>query len=161
MSKYPVIIGRFEYIDVIDALTAIPAKMDTGANRSSIHATNIKEVTQNGKKLLKFSLLGHPAHPESYNLSTNEYTQIEVKSSNGHVTKRYEVKLKIKLGYKIFIASFTLADRSGNVFPVLVGREALRKRFIIDPDRAGVKRSEIKFALDKASNKEEIEGVNV
>lgn len=161
MSKYPVIIGRFEYIDVVGVLDSIPSKMDTGANRSSIHATHIREVKQNGTKLLIFKLLGHPAHTESYELTSDEFTQIEVKSSNGHITKRYEVKLKIKLGYKIFNASFTLADRSGNVFPVLVGREALRKRFIVDPDRTGVKRSEIKLALDKASCKEEIEGVNV
>lgn len=161
MSKYPVIIGRFEYIDVIGVLDQIPSKMDTGANRSSIHATHVKEVKQGGKTVLAFKLLGHPAHTESYELVADEYTQLEVKSSNGHITKRYEVKLKIKLGYKIFTASFTLADRSGNVFPVLIGREALRKRFIIDPDQAGVKRSEIKLALDKASNKEEIEGVNI
>jgi hypothetical protein len=161
MSSYPVIIGRFEYIDLVDVFDVIPAKIDTGANRSSIHATNFRVVEQDGKDILEFTLLGHPAYDKSHKLTTDIFSTVEVKSSNGHISKRYKVDLKVKLGYKIFNTSFTLADRSSNVFPVLVGREALRKRFIVDPDRTGVKRSEIKLALDKSPCKEEIEGVNV
>lgn len=160
MSKYQTIIGRFEYLDVVDALHAIPAKIDTGAHRSSIHAKQIKEYTKDGKHMLKFTLLGHPAHTESYVITTSDFSQMVVKSSNGHEAMRYEVKLQIRLGYKNFSASFTLADRSQNVFPVLIGREALRKRFIVDPDRAGVTRSELKIALVKSHSQEELEGVN-
>ena len=160
MSKYQTIIGRFEYVDVVDQLHAIPAKIDTGAHRSSIHASDITEYTDKGKRLLRFSLLGHPTHPESVVISTADFSQMKVKSSNGHESVRYEVKLQIRLGYKKFNASFTLADRSQNVFPVLIGREAMRKRFIVDPDRAGVLRSELKTALVKSHSQEEIEGVN-
>ena len=161
MSNYPVVVGRFEYIDIVDILGAIPSKVDTGAKRSSIHATHIRVVEKNKKSVLKFILLGHPAYDKSYELTTDSFTMIKVKSSNGHISNRYKVNLKIKIGYKIFNASFTLADRSGNVFPVLVGREALRRRFIVDPDRTGVKRSEIKLVLDKVPCNEIVEGGDV
>ncbi len=161
MSKYQVIIGRFEYVDITDGLCAIPAKIDTGANRSSIHASKIHVVTTAGKEVLHFTLLNHPTHPEGVSMSTDKFSQMQVKSSNGHISTRYEIKLKIKLGYKVFVASFTLADRSNNVFPILIGREALRTRFLVDPERAGVKRSELKSALAKTTIVEDIEGVNV
>ena len=54
MSNYPVVVGRFEYIDIVDILGAIPSKVDTGAKRSSIHATHIRVVEQDGKSVLKF-----------------------------------------------------------------------------------------------------------
>lgn len=160
MSKYPVIIGRFEYVDTTGELVRIPAKIDTGAKRSAIHASNIKMVKQGSKEVLHFTLLGHPAYPHTLKLSTSDFQVVDVLSSSGHKTRRYVVKLPIKLGYKNFKTSFTLSDRSLHVFPVLLGREALRKRYIVDVDRAGVVREELKKALDKSINSEEIEGVN-
>lgn len=161
MSSYQVVVGRFEYLDVVDVLQSVPAKVDTGAFRSSIHASNIKEISKNGVNVLRFKLLGHPAYPDKSIIEVSDYSIHEVISSNGHISKRFGVKLKVKLGFKVFYTTFTLADRSKNVFPVLIGREALRKRFVVDPEKAGVKRSEIKIALNKLKSNEELEGVNV
>jgi len=147
MSKYQTIIGRFEYVDINKVPRPIPAKIDTGAFRSSIHVSDIEEVTVKGKRALKFTVLGHPGHLDSAKVTTRKFNQVQVKSSNGHESTRYEVKLRIRLGYKNFITSFTLADRSSNAFPILIGRDALRNRFLVDVTKVGVKRAELIAAL--------------
>lgn len=161
MSKYPVIIGRFEHIDLVGRLDAIPAKIDTGAFRSSIHATDIKMVEKNGKKILRFTLLGHPAHQKHRTIEVRAFKTRYVKSSNGHTSNRYEVNLKVRLGYKVFTTPFTLTDRASNIFPILIGRKALNKRFLVDPERTGVNRMELRLAVASVPfDEEDLEGVN-
>ncbi len=146
MKKYPVVIGRFEHLDVVGKLEGVPAKIDTGAYRSAIHARDIEIYTKKNKDYLKFTIGAHPSFNRKRTIQTSSFTEIEVTSSTGHKVKRYEVSLKIRLGYKIFQTSFTLADRSQNVFPVLVGRKAIRNRFLVDVTRSGVNRKELKAA---------------
>ena len=147
MAKYPIIIGRAEPIDLVGVALGVPAKIDSGAFRSSIHATDIKVRKKDGVETLSFSLLGHPCAPVKRPYTTTEFTRIPVKSSNGLAEERYETTLKIKIGPRVFLTSFTLADRSNNVYPVLVGRKALKGRFVIDVTRAGVSRMELKNNL--------------
>lgn len=139
MAKYQVIIGRAEEIDIVGVALGVPAKIDTGAYSSSIHATKIKVVTIDGKKVLKYSIFGHKNAPITRDLTADTFGTVEVRSSNGHAQDRYWVKLKVKIANKVFFAVFTLTERSENVFPVLIGRSALSKRFIVDSSRSGVK----------------------
>lgn len=145
MKKYPVVIGRFEHVDIVDKLDGVPAKVDTGAYRSAIHVSDTQLIEKNGYQYLKFTIGDHPSFSRRKTLQTRSFREIEVVSSSGHKTKRYEVNLKIRLGYKIFQTSFTLADRSHHIFPVLIGRKAIRNRFLVDVTRSGVSREELKF----------------
>ena len=149
MKKYPVVIGRFEHVDIVDKLDGVPAKIDTGAYRSAIHACDIQLIDKKGKKFLKFTIGNHPSFGRKRTIQTSSFTEIEVMSSSGHKTKRYEVTLKIRLGYKIFQTSFTLADRTHHVFPVLIGRKAIRSRFLVDVTRSGVNRNELRAAASE------------
>lgn len=155
MSKYQVIIGRFEHIDLVNKLDTIPAKIDTGAYRSSIHVDSAELVEKAGKEYLRFTLLGHPVFTKKRTIETKSFQKRIVKSSSGHVQTRYEVKLKVRLGYKVFTTPFTLADRSNNVFPILIGRKALNERFLVDSSRAGLSRMELKLAAAKVELDEE------
>lgn len=160
MSMYPVVIGRFEYIDLVGECSKIPAKIDTGAQSSSIHAKKVTIKEVNGVEELHFTVLGHSGHADKVNLTTKTFSKIGVRSSNGHVSMRYKVNLRIKLGHKIFTTTFTLADRSAQVFPVLIGRDALRGRFLVNVASAGVSEKDLQKALDGASLKEDIEGMS-
>lgn len=160
MKNHSAIIGRFEHIDLVGRLEAIPAKIDTGAYRSSIHASKIRITTKKGKQILQFNILGHPAYSKSVPAETSVFRLRDVRSSNGQVATRYEVSLKLQLGGKTFITPFTLTDRASNVFPILIGRKALNKRFIIDSDQTGINRNELRKAAKIATNKEDLEGVN-
>jgi hypothetical protein len=160
MSKYAVIVGRFEHVDILGHAKGVPAKIDTGAYRSAIHASDIEVVKKNGGKTLKFKILGHPAYKDFVWIETDAFNLRTIRNSTGHQTTRYEVTLKIRLGYKIFLAPFTLIDRSDNIFPVLIGRTALNKRFLVDTDKTGLSRTELKKAADQVpEDKEYVEGV--
>lgn len=163
MKKYPVVIGRFEHLDVVGRLDNIPAKIDTGAYRSAIHVSQMERITKNDKEYLRFTILGHPSFSRKRTLQTSSFKRVTVTSSSGHRVERYEVQLKIRLGYKVFRTSFTLADRIHNVFPILIGRKAIRNRFLVDAARSGVSRKELKNAaneLIKRGDEEYIEELN-
>lgn len=159
MSRYQIIIGRAERVDFVGTALDVPAKIDTGAYRSSVHATKIKEFKKDSELFLKFSLFGHPCSPVSRNIETNRFTKVEVTSSNGHAAMRYEVTLKIKIGSKIFNTSFTLADRGNNVYPVLIGRKALKNRFVVDVTKSSVRRMDLRknFGILAPEEEEDLE----
>lgn len=160
MPKYQIIIGRAEKVDFSGITLGVPSKIDTGAFRSSVHASDIKEITnKNGVKVLRFNLFGHRCSPVKRPMEVERYNKLVVKSSNGETEARYEVTLKIKIGPKVFNTSFTLADRSNNIFPVLIGRKALTDRFMVDTARAGVKRQSLikEFDLTGPMSEEDLE----
>lgn len=145
MTKDPRdVIGRsaeIKFVDFSDVL--VPAKIDTGAYHSAIHATNIY-VDEN--QVLHFRILGnHPVCQEAaFDASTSDYSTVNIANSFGDRETRYEVNLRVKIGEQDFITSFTLADRSRKIYPILLGRIALKKRFLVDIDQSGVDRIELK-----------------
>jgi len=62
----------------------------------------------------------------------DEYEVRVVASSNGHSERRYAVKLLITVAGRKIRAHFTLTDRSTQVYPVLLGRNVLRGKFVVD-----------------------------
>lgn len=165
MVKYKTIIGRAESVDFpIQLLVEVPSKIDTGAYLSAIHATDIREVTRKGKKVLKFTLLGnHASYPYSRELEVSNYQLKTVENSFGVKQERYTVKFKVKLAGKIFVSEFSLADRSKKIFPILLGRTFLNKRFMVDTDIAHIDRKILKDKLkdwlakdDKSDDEEDL-----
>lgn len=131
------IIGSTALIKVA-GVENVPAKIDTGADSSSIWASNII-VTPDQQ--LEFSLFG----PESSlytgeRLRTPDYNVQKVRNSTGDVTVRYRVQLPMEAVGKKIKANFTLYDRSKNNFPVLIGRKTLKDRFLVDVARVDAKR---------------------
>lgn len=129
LAKLPVL-GRVEIVDFPDAeVFNMPAKIDTGAYRSSIWATKIRE--EGG--VLYFTLLG-PSSPyySGKEQSTRRYKQVEVENSFGHKQTRYSIFLKIKIADKTIKSNFTLANRSTKTYSALVGRKLLKSRFVVD-----------------------------
>jgi hypothetical protein len=141
---HKVIIGRSESLTFVDfGLNDVPAKTDTGAFRSAVHASEIF-VDKDGR--LHFNLLG--GHPVCGSLArevtTDKFKEVWVANSFGHREKRFEVRLKIKLGPKVFAASVTLADRSKKIYPFLLGRKLLNHRFLVDSEKSSLNRAELK-----------------
>lgn len=163
MTKYQTIIGRFEHVSFPSALEDIPAKIDTGAYRSSVHVESIEELKlKNGQIKLKFKLLGHPSFPKSKTISVRAFQKRRITSSSGHSQNRYEVKFKISVAGKTFVTPFTLTDRSKTIFPVLIGRKALNGRFLVDPARSSISRMELKLKIAGLEiDGEDLEGINI
>lgn len=164
MSKrrdfHKVVIGRAEVLSFPSAeVFDVPAKTDTGAYRNAIHATHVR-VDEQG--VLHCVLLGdHPVCEKlAHEYQTDDFKQVVVANSFGHREDRYEIKLRVKLGPKVFTTSFTLADRSKKIYPILMGRKLLNGRFLVDTDETSLDRVELKqkynieFPLDEEEGRE-------
>ena len=132
-----VTLGSTEYIDIA-GIKNIPAKVDTGADSSAIWASDIN-MQENG--VLVFTLFDKDSPyftGEKY--ETNEYRAKSIRSSHGDKQVRYRVSLPVTIGRKTFQTTFTLADRSKNNFPVLIGRHTLKGNFLVDVSRENIER---------------------
>jgi hypothetical protein len=125
-------IGRAERIDIIGhEATSIPAKVDTGADISSIWATEIVE-TQSGLEFVLFAKGSEFYSGERIVLPAGDYRLTRVANSFGHKEMRYVVKLSTCILDRRIVVSFTLADRSNKIYPILLGRKMLHKKFLVD-----------------------------
>lgn len=141
-------IGRTEPIELTDLFDGkVLARIDTGATTSSLWASDIKE-TEDGLEFCMFD----PSSPDytGERITVKDYGLRAVSSSMGHVQTRYQIRTRLKIKGKRKWARFTLADRSTQVYPVLIGRNVLRNSFVVDvmdgrPDRKAerMKRSEL------------------
>ena len=129
------VIGSTEYVEVA-GIKNIPAKIDTGADSSSIWASDI-DMQKDGT--LIFCLFGSksPLYTGE-RLTSTDYIVKTVRSSHGDEQIRYRVKLPVTIGDKTFETTFTLANRSRNNFPILIGRRTLDGRFLVDVSRRAV-----------------------
>ena len=133
-SKLP-IIGSTEYVEVA-GIKNIPAKIDTGADTSSIWASDI-DMDKDGT--LVFSLFNKESpFFTGERLKSTDYKAKIVRSSHGDTQVRYRVKLILKIGGESFETTFTLANRSRNNFPILIGRHSLEGRFLVDVSKSKI-----------------------
>jgi len=128
------IVGRNESVDFARYAKNIPAKVDTGADSSSIWVSNIR-VDRNG--VLRFSLFGEGSQfYTGKTIKREQYRVAVVKSGHGHEQLRYRAQLSVRIANKKIRAMFNLADRSQHAFPVLIGRRTLSGKFIVDVTQA-------------------------
>ncbi|WP_271079302.1 ATP-dependent zinc protease family protein [Aurantiacibacter sp. MUD61] len=110
-------------------LSGIPAKIDTGARTSSLHAEVIEDFERDGERYVRFCVdWGGERH-------TCEAIHVDIRgitSSNGETQRRYVIKTPLTIGSVTFRAEISLADRSDMKFPMLIGRSSLRRRFVVD-----------------------------
>mgnify|MGYP001554301429 CR=1 FL=1 len=130
MIKERKLIGSAEHVDFPELkLSNIPARIDTGAQTSAIWASNIQEKAG----AIEFNLFDRES--EFYTgdvISTQHYEIRTIASSNGASEQRYAVKFLVVLEGRRIRASFSLANRATQVYPVLVGRNVLRGKFVVD-----------------------------
>ena len=116
------------------SIPAIKARIDSGARTSSIHAFNIQPFKKNGEAWISFEV-----HPLQQNRSTIIRTEAEVydrrvvKSSSGDAEKRYVIKTSINMGDESWEIEVTLSNRDSMGYRMLLGREAMNNRILVDP----------------------------
>ena len=123
------VIGTNTLVDILD-FHDIPAKIDTGADSSSIWASEI-EMQKNGILRFKFFAPSSPFYRDEFHEAT-DYSVSVVRSSNGAEQIRYRVKIPTRIGEQTIKVYYTLADRTANNFPILIGRRTLKNKFLVD-----------------------------
>ena len=129
------IIGWREWCAMPDLnLAGVLAKVDTGAKTSSLHAFKIKQLKRDGEIWLSFTV--HPLQRHRLPAIACQARLVDertVTSSNGKSQVRPVVCTTLVLGLQTFEAELTLTNRDEMGFRMLLGRESLKKRFIVDP----------------------------
>jgi hypothetical protein len=132
------VIGWREWI-ALPALgiAAIKPKIDTGARSSSLHAFNIETFTRGGVTWVRFDV--HPIQRDDRTIVQAEARVLEfrqIRSSSGHQSLRPVIRTEIGLAGRRWEVELTLASRDEMGFRMLLGREAVRGRFVVDPGRS-------------------------
>ncbi len=127
-------------------LKNLKAKIDTGAKTSALHADNIEIITVNGKKYVKFLFTAENGDQQV--IKSPFIEERAVKSSNGDKTIRPVVMTDIKMGKERFKIEVTLINRGMMGFKMLIGREALVGRFLINPAKHNLLKTKIKTKKD-------------
>ena len=115
----------------------VKAKVDTGARTSAIHAFDIEPFDKDGERWVRFNL--HPVQRRKTPEIQCECRLLEerqVTSSNGQRQLRPVVRVPVLVASRRFDIDLTLTNRDEMGFRMLLGREALKRRFLIDPGRS-------------------------
>ncbi len=134
-EKNKIIVGREEWCSFPGlGVPAIKARVDSGAKTSSMHAFNIQKFRRDGESWVSFEV--HPLQNDRRTVIRCERPVIDkriVKSSSGISETRYVVSATIKAGIETWDIELTLANRDSMGFRMLLGREAMSGRMIVDP----------------------------
>jgi ribosomal protein S6--L-glutamate ligase len=113
---------------------AVKARVDSGAKISSIHAFNVSEFRREGRLWVSFEV-----HPLQNNRTTIIRCELPVhdkrriKSSSGESEQRYVVLAPMQLGDQQWDIELSLSNRDSMEFRMLLGREAMEGRLLVDP----------------------------
>lgn len=143
-------VGWREWIALPDlGITAVKAKVDTGARSSALHTRYIEPYEEDGIAMVHFALCPHAGWPD-HNVECHAeiFDQREVKDSSGNPEMRFFIRTPVMVGDHVWKVELSLTDRSSMRFRMLLGREAVRRRAVVDPGRSYLTRKPPKRHLD-------------
>ena len=136
MLQEKVILGSEEWCSFPEmGIPAIKARVDSGAKTSALHAVNIAPFLKDEQNWVKFDI-----NPIQNNQKTVIHCQAPlidkriVKSSSGFREQRYVIQTNITVGLATWPIEVTLTNRDSMGFRMLLGREAMSGRILVDPE---------------------------
>lgn len=132
-----ILVGNLELCDLPElAIENLNVRIDTGAATSSLHVDNISEFSRDGIGWVSFDI-----HPDAHNVDQIVRREAKIKakrnikSSNASSEKRFVIDTRFKLGIHIWEIQLTLTDRSGMSYMMLLGRQAMGDKIVVDPSQ--------------------------
>lgn len=129
------IIGSQEWCSFPDlGVPAIKARVDSGAKTSSIYASNIQNFRRNGESWVSFEVLPLQKNRRTFiRCESPVVARRSVKSSSGVSESRYVILTSIKIDDEVWKIEVTLANRDSMGYRMLLGREAMKGKLLVDP----------------------------
>ncbi len=135
--KLPVI-GWREFLALPElGIEQIKAKIDTGARSSALHAFDIETFERDGKQQVRFKV--HPHQKDTQYVVSAEAEILdrrEVRNSGGKAESRIFIETTVELGGHSWAVELTLTNRDNMGFRMLLGRQGVRSRFLVDADNS-------------------------
>lgn len=116
---------------------AIAVKVDTGARSSALHAFDARSFERGGIEYVRFTI-----HPEKRDSSVSIQAEVPVfarrwvTSSSGHRSRRPVIRTRIQLFGRDWPIEITLTNRDAMGFRMLLGRQAISQRFLVDVSKS-------------------------
>lgn len=128
-------IGWREWLALPDlSVPRIKVKVDTGARTSALHAFDVVHFERDGIPWVRFAV--HPLQRDMSTVQQAEAPLVDerwIRSSSGKQTRRPVILTTMVLGEYRWRAELTLVRRDMMGFRMLLGRQAVRRRFWVDP----------------------------
>ena len=148
------IIGWREQLALPDlGIPEVKAKIDTGARSSALHAFDVETFERDGKPMVRFKV--HPYQRDAQRTVTAEaelIDQRQVRNSGGQAQVRPVIETTVEINGYTFPIELTLTNRDAMGFRMLLGRQAVRRRFLVDAGRSFLHSS---TGIGKVKNKSE------
>ena len=126
-----IIVGGLEKVRLVDTDIVMDARVDSGANTSSLDARDMVVFERDGDKWVRFNL--RPMGPEPITLERPIKKYVRVSQTNSpEPDRRPVIDLQLQVGAKGDIIEFNLTNRAEMTYPVLLGRRFLMDRAVID-----------------------------
>jgi len=132
------VIGWREWVALPElGIDRIKPKIDTGARSASLHASEVVRYSRRGKDFVRFRV--HPLQRDA-RMAVEARAEViayrRIRSSSGHAEVRPVIRTELELMGERWPIELTLANRIEMGFRMLLGREALSGRFLVDPSRS-------------------------
>ena len=130
-------IGWREYVRLPDlGIGPLIAKVDTGARTAALHAVNVHITGDGDGRTVQFDAVIDEESQSIRRCVLPLHGIKRVKNSSGATEERCVVETEIEIGAGRWNVLVTLTDRGDMGVPMLVGRSAIKGRFIVDPGQS-------------------------
>jgi hypothetical protein len=138
-KKKPLItIGWREWVSLPElGIDQIKAKIDTGARTSALHAFALRPFKDGNQDKIRFDM--HPLQHDTSKVITCEANVVDLRmvtDSGGHREERFVIHTPVVMGDVTWSIEVTLTERDTMLFRMLLGRRAIRRKFLVNPARS-------------------------
>ena len=134
----PETLGWREWASLPDlGIARIKVKLDTGARTSSLHAFDMERFTRGGVDMVRFEIHPHQRSPRNAVLVQRAVIDERwIRNSGGQRELRPVIETTVSIGGRTWPIELTLTRRDAMGFRMLLGRQALRTRALVDPGKS-------------------------
>ncbi len=150
VSSKKIYVGWREWLSLPDlGITAIKAKVDTGARTSALHTFALEPYTQDQQLRVRFGIHPNQRSDDEIWCDAAVIDQRDVTDSGGHTESRYVIETNIVIGSYSWPIEMTLTNRENMLFRMLLGRTAMKRGgLLVNPARSYLASKKPKNDLD-------------
>lgn len=126
-----VVVGWLEKVRIYPGNLIIHAKLDTGARNSSLNASHVTVFERAGEQWVRFDVTSR--YGKTATIERKVERVVKIKRRGAKSEKRFAIRLGVCLGNRYKEVEVNLADRSGFLYQMLIGRSFLAGSFVVDP----------------------------